>query len=152
MSVDDFLFVDMTITNNSISGHIFIPNVDEPIGSYEGRIGIRNELVSVIKVHNQYRRIGLGFKAFDKVFKTLSQHTKILTIVGAWYKDEEFSYLPEGKSTNLLAYQNQINKGEHPQLAAFRTPTGRWAKSLGYIKARVVSANEDSVQVAFTMD
>jgi hypothetical protein len=149
---EDTLFIDSYITDKHITGHIFVPNIDEPIGSYEGNVGIRDELISIIKVNEQYRELGIGFKAFDRVFKALSQHTKILTIVGAWYKDEEFSYLPEGKSTNLLAYQNQINEGEHPQIAAFNTPTGRWARRLGFDKAYVVSANEKNVQVAFVKD
>ena len=121
-------FVDEAVTESHISGQIILSDENEIIGTYEGSIGLSNELISVIKVNYPYDRKGLGFESFKRVFNILSQEREIDSIVGAWYEDDEFSYLEESKSTNLLVFQRNTEKGLANEDAALNTPTGKWAR------------------------
>jgi hypothetical protein len=109
----------------------------------------RDQLVSVIKVNPEFHKLGIGFNAFKLVFDHLSVNTQIKYIVGAWCKDDEFVYLPEGKSTNLLVFQSNLANGMSLEDAAINTPTGKWASKLGYGLAKVSNYDLESVEVLF---
>jgi hypothetical protein len=139
-------------TNTSVFGHLFEISTGEFAGTAQGSLGLENELVSSIKIHPIFKNKGCGFFAFKKIFDILSENNDIGSIVGGWYKDEEFSHLEGGKSTNLLVFEQNLDNGLSPEDAAANTPTGKWAKRLGFKKVEVVRANSSNVEVVFMKD
>ena len=123
---------------------------DEWIGSVEGYLNQEGVLVSVVKLFSSlYRGKGIGFEAFRKVVDELNVVCPVQKIVGSWHQDEEFQYFEDGKSTNLKLFQEGIRNGLDENESAFQTPTGKWARKLGFTKCKVVSKSNDSVTVYF---
>jgi len=120
------------------------------IGSAEGYIGNNQQLITVIKVYDGFQKSGVGFELFYRVFEYFSQIQPILTIVGTWSNDSEFSYCEGGESTNLKVFKTLTSDHFTKEEAALNTPTGKWAKKLGYDKVKVLIIREDQVTVEFS--
>jgi len=133
-----------------LSTYIIDTETGEFVGSAEGHVGRRNELVMVIKVNPLLHKKGIGFSAFNLLFNCLSKTVVIDSIVGAWYEDEEFSYLEGGMSTNLLVFQRNLDCGMSVEEAALNTPTGKWASKVGYNHVTIESCNSKKVEVLFS--
>lgn len=121
---------------------------DEEIGSIEG--GVTNgSFVCNINIDTQFHKKGFGYEAFEMIYNEMNLRDPIEIINGSWHKSPLFDHLNNGMSTNLLIYlqskvsQNQID-------SAFSTPTGRWAKKLGFTKCKIITDVEDHVEVRFT--
>jgi hypothetical protein len=140
-------FIDENLDDDTLTGNIFHNEV--PIGSYEGR-RIRDQLHTVIKLNDDFRHQGLGFKAFVRVYQAINEVMVIETIVGAWYKHDEFIDEQEGKSSNLLLYQEAVRDGIAPTEAALQTPTGKWASRLGFSNVEILRDDSENVEVHFT--
>lgn len=122
----------------------------EDIGTIEGYGNEFGELVSVVKIyHPNYQKKGLGYTAFKKVFDEINDVAPILIIKGCWYAGGEFQDFEDGMSTNLKVFKDKL-KNESPENSAFHTPTGKWAKSLGFLNADVKLISEDEVIINFT--
>lgn len=89
---------------------------------------------------------GFGFEAFSKVFDELNETTPIKRIKGSWHRDEEFQDFEEGMSANLKSFLIK-EKGKSDEAAAYKTPTGKWAKRLGFNECVVISVSRESTQV-----
>ncbi|WP_461789720.1 hypothetical protein [Pedobacter sp.] len=142
-----------TKEENKISFYLYAdPEMTKMIGMAEGYIGHHSELITVIKVTNEYQKQGFGFKLFLEVFEHLSEINDIKTVIGSWSKDDEFSYCEKGQSTNLSLFQEFKKKGLTDSEAAFSTPTGKWAKQIGYNKATFGNIQVHNVEVFFTKE
>jgi len=139
-------FEEIFSNENSVSFKIL--SDDTCIGSIEGYIG-NNTLTSVIHIDKAYQKQGIGFIAFEKIYNTLNQNNNIQQIAGSWCKDEEFSYCDDGMSSNLKIFLENSNLGLSDTQSAFNTPTGKWAKKLGFNKCRIDRKTNDSVHVSF---
>ncbi|GAA3971415.1 hypothetical protein GCM10022246_24860 [Pedobacter ginsengiterrae] len=126
------------------------PDRSELIGMAEGYLGIRNDLVTVIKIIPEFQNKGFGFKLFTEVFQHLSAPGPISTVVGSWEKGNEFSYCEDGQSTNLSVFQQLRDSGFTDKEAAFGTPTGKWAHRMGYNLVDFKVIGRDYVHLEFT--
>lgn len=144
--IENLQFIKLLEENKSVAYSILINNRE--IGRIEGYV-IKGDFYSVIHIDNAYQKKGIGFDAFQKVFNELSVSNTINKIVGSWHSDDEFAYCDEGKSTNLHVYQKNIENGMTNEESALNTPTGRWARKLGFNYCIVERNNTDSVLVSF---
>jgi len=119
------------------------------IGSAEGSGNVHGEFMSVIRVDPNFNGQGIGFNAFKHVLELIHASYPVTTIIGAWHKNDEYKDLPEGMSTNLLFFRNNL-KTLSPADSALSTPTGKWASKLGFVNCTVVSQSVDEVIVHFT--
>ncbi|WP_277122673.1 hypothetical protein [Bacteroides ndongoniae] len=144
--IENLQFIKLFEKNNSVAYNILIGNKE--IGRIEGYV-IKGGFYSVIHIDNSYQKKGIGFNAFQKVFNELNDSNTISRIVGSWHSDKEFAYCDEGKSTNLRVYLKNIEDGMTNEDSALNTPTGRWARKLGFNYCTVERNNTDSVLVSF---
>ena len=129
---------------------IFDENENE-IGSAEAFGTELGFLVTVIKIFNpKFQKMGLGFQAFKKVFDEISHHVPITVIVGSWHRGGEFQEFEDGMSSNMKVFRESQN--ERIEDRAFSTPTGKWAKRLGFNNCRILSNGYDEVTVHFTKE
>jgi len=121
------------------------------IGTAEGLTNQYGELHCVIKVYNpdQHRK-GIGFTAFNKIYNSLNKNKNIEKIFGNWHAGGEFEYAENGLSTNLKCFQEALETGKTKEESAFETPTGKWAKKLGYTNCCIISFSQAEVSVKFT--
>lgn len=135
------------------SGRVFFQMADRPsgvqVGRAEGYLGSSNELTAVIHVDEAYHKQGIGKAALLELIRNWGEDT-ITGIVGSWHADEEFGYLPDGMSTNLRIFKLRLSEGLTPEEAAWQTPTGKWAKSLGFCKLQVLKNYDTEASVLFT--
>lgn len=144
--IENLQFIKLYEKNNSVSYNILINS--EEIGRIEGYV-IKGGFYSVIHIYNAHQKKGIGFYAFQKVFNELSTSNTINRIVGSWHSDGEFSYCEGGMSTNLNVYLKNIENNMTQEESALNTPTGKWAKKLGFNFCKVEKDNTDSVLVSF---
>lgn len=107
------------------------------------------ELGFVIKImEHEYLNQGLGYQIFNLIVEHFGLEN-INTICGSWHSDAEFAYFENEMSTNLLVYRRNL---EHfpAEEAAFRTPTGKWARRLGFNEIYFRENNLNSVVVEFS--
>ena len=130
-----------------------IKDNDKEIGSVEGYLIEYGVLVTVVKIFNpNYKKKGLGFAAFKKVFDELNGFISIKRIRGCWCSGGEFQDFENGMSTNLKVFTENLENGKDEQDCAFLTPTGKWAKKLGYSKCNIMSKSISEVTVDFEND
>ncbi|WP_019597363.1 hypothetical protein [Rhodonellum psychrophilum] len=123
---------------------------NEDIGTVEGFGNKYGELVSVVKIfHPNYQRNGYGFEAFEKIFNEINNVVPITIIKGSWHAGEEFQDFEDNMSTNLKIFKENL-KTETIETSAFLTPTGKWAKALGFNNVNIKAFYEDEVLVDFT--
>jgi hypothetical protein len=140
-------FIDENVGDDTLTGHIF--HEDKSIGSYEGRRGGNNELLTVIRLNSDFRHKGLGFNVFNRVYQAINKVKAIETIIGSWFKDNEFIDEQDGKSSNLLLYQEALKNGIGSKEAALKTPTGKWASRLGFTNVKILREDSENVIVEF---
>lgn len=137
-------------TELSVSYSIVDEN-DNEIGFVEGHANKYGELVSVVKIYApEQQRHGLGFEAFKKVHDELNENVEIKMLVGSWHAGGEFQDFEGGMSTNLMIFFEALESGKTAVESAFTTPTGKWAKKLGYTKCEVPHISKDDMSVKFT--
>ena len=136
--------------NNHHKAYIITDDNDIEIGQVEGNLNDYGEFITVVKLYSsQNQRKGLGFNAFNKVYNELNETLPVEIIKGSWHSGEEFESYEEGMSTNLKKFFEEKENGKNDQEAAFQTPTGKWAKKLGYEECNVISVSRESTQVDF---
>ncbi len=91
----------------------------------------------------------IRFEAFNKVFQKLNTSNKITKICGTWHKDDEFNTCYNGMSTNLRVFKAELNNKSNLSECALKTPTGKWAKKLGFETCEVIWYEETVVEVVF---
>lgn len=144
---EELQFIEIFKDERSISYMIKTSNKD--VGTIEGYVS--NEIFySVIHINTEFQKKGIGFYAFQKVFKELSLSNTINKIAGSWHEDEEFTYCNEGKSTNLDIFLKNIKCNMSKEESALNTPTGKWAFKLGFTSYIIVKQTADSVLIHFT--
>ena len=143
-------FVPFGESNELSASYIVMDEKDNEIGSVEGYTNKKGELVSVVKVYaTREQKKGLGFKAFKKVYDELNSSVKIKIIKGCWHSGGEFQGFEDGMSTNLKCFFEQYESGQSDEESAFSTPTGKWARKLGYTRCKVVSISKTETNVDF---
>ncbi len=109
------------------------------------------ELGFVIKILElEYLNQGLGFQVFNLIVDHFGL-ANITTICGSWHADDEFAHFENGMSTNLLIYKRSLENFS-PEEAAFLTPTGKWAKILGFNHVYFIKDTASSVVVKFMLN
>lgn len=134
-------------TESSIS-YLILDSDNQQIGSLEGYV-VKGVLITVIKINLEYQGKGLGSQAFNKIYNELSSKNQISEIAGSWHKDEEFSYCENNMSTNLRLFHTNLKNGLTEEDSALDTPTGKWAKGIGYDKCKIKKITPDEVSVIF---
>lgn len=123
---------------------------DEVASDVYGIVNDVGYLVSVIKIYKEeLRNKGIGFKIFKYLFLTLGGYPKIKVICGSWHAGGEFQDYEDGRSTNLKSFKDSIENGNDEVISAFSTPTGKWARKLGFNKCNIISNSIESVEVEF---
>lgn len=145
----DIKFQEIRSHGKSVSFLLLNSKTNQQIGSAEGYLSDRGDLVSVIKINREFQGQGLGFHVFKHVFSQLGSDGQIKRIVGSWHKDEEFSYCEGGMSTNLGIFNESLDEGDTPINSAMKTPTGKWAAALGYVKCTIDSYSKAEVKAYF---
>ena len=97
----------------------------------------------------KFHGLGIGNAAFKCAYEKLSKHSNIKFIAGNWVKSKEFKHLEGGCCTNFRIFRRGQNGGLSDHEAALETPTGKWAKALGFNKVAIISAKARSVEVRF---
>lgn len=122
----------------------------DDIGTIEAAGSKYGDFVSIIKIYNlKFQNKGLGFDFFKKAFDEINANYPISLIKGSWHKGGEFQDFEDGMSTNLKIYiDNLLTK--NPIESAFSTPTGKWAKKLGFNTCQIISSSTEEVIVNFT--
>lgn len=143
----DVKYGEASRSENSLSYYILNEDTKQ-IGTVEG-YATNDGLIAVLHIDNEYQGKGIGYAAFKKVYDELCEQTTITRIIGSWHKDDEFSYCEDGMSTNLRLYQENSEKGLSKEESAFGTPTGKWAKKLGFNKCQIESCTDEDVKVVF---
>lgn len=93
---------------------------------------------------------GLGKVMFDDAFTYHNRSNKIDGIYGEWIKDSDLYQDYGGMSVNLKRFLDAVNAGAPRDQAAFKTVTGEWALSKGFVKVEFTVAPTDSrVEVIF---
>ena len=92
---------------------------------------------------------GIGRRALELGLEKFSKQAKIDYIIGKWKRDNEFSAFEDYSSTNLTVFKKNYLAQVPQEESALQTPTGKWAASAGYDKAKVIENTEDSVEVHF---
>ncbi|WP_130855200.1 hypothetical protein [Olivibacter jilunii] len=106
------------------------------------------ELVFVLKILDEALRCkGIGREVFLTIVEKFGSDN-IRSIRGSWHADAEFSEFEDGMSTNLLIFKSKLGIFT-PEEAAFCTPTGKWAGSIGFQKVKVLVNTVKSVEVQF---
>jgi len=129
--------------------NIFTNDKKEHIGTIEGYILKNNDFFSVVRINPEFQGKGFGFEAFNKVFQELNAKNNITEIHGSWHKDEEFSDCIDGMSTNLKAFKEESKMKTNLSECAFITPTGKWAKKLGFNTCEILQNSDTTVKVVF---
>lgn len=135
---------------NSLKYNLFSEDKKENIGYIEGYASKDNEFISVVRINPDFQNKGFGFEAFNKVFQELNTVNNITKICGSWHKDEEFSEVEGGMSTNLKTFKEESKENTNQSECAFKTPTGKWAKKLGFDNCTVLRDSDTTVEVVFT--
>jgi hypothetical protein len=145
------LFNDETFPTSDYSKAYLIENdQQEPIGSVEGSVNNYGELVTVVKLHTkEYQKKGIGFYSFKRVFDELNNVVEIKILKGSWCKDGEFQHYEDGMSTNLKIFFSKRALGLTIEESAFETPTGKWAKKIGFEKCDLKKCTEEEVWIDF---
>lgn len=122
---------------------------DNFVGSVEGAGNSQGEFISVVMLDPKYHGKGIGFEAFNKMFNEINDNYPISKIIGSWHKNDEYKDFEDGMSTNLrMFFQNTGNQSDIDSAA--KTPTGKWAKKMGFEKCKIISKSNDDVIVHFT--
>lgn len=137
-------------TENDLSRVYHITNeMGIEVGIIEGYAQHNGTLNVIIKIHQDFQKMGFGFIAFKKIYDELNSVTPIDVICASWNKDDEFSYCQDGMSTNLKIFHDSREIGNTLEESAFLTPTGKWVKKLGFTICRIGLNSYDEVQVDF---
>jgi hypothetical protein len=134
----------------SLNYNLFSEDKKDNIGYIEGYISEGNVFISVVRIYPNFQNKGFGFEAFKKVFQELNAENNITKICGSWHKDEEFSECECGMSTNLKIFKEESKENTNQFECAFKTPTGKWAKKLGFDNCTVLLDSDTTVEVVFT--
>lgn len=130
--------------------YVIVNDQQETIGSVEGNVNNYGELVAVVKLYTEeYQKKGIGFYSFKRVFDELNNVVEIKTLKGCWCKDIEFQHFENGMSTNLKIFFSKRALGLTIEESAFETPTGKWAKKLGFAKCELKKCTEEEVWIDF---
>lgn len=135
---------------DSVAFEIWDKENNSQIGYAEGYLGRDHYLIAVINIFEKYRKKGIGKTALLKVIESLGGLSEISGLIGEWHRGGEFDHLEKNRSTNLLIFQERLQKGDSQTEAAAATPTGKWAASLGYTEIKIDSVGKDQVSVVFT--
>lgn len=134
---------------NQLSKSYFITNEkNENIGYIEGYLNKYGELITVVKIYS-HQKEGIGFRAFEKIYKELNEIVPIKTIKGCWSSGGEFETFENGMSTNLKIFLSCFERETNIEKCAFSTPTGKWAKKLGYSKIKINLISKEEVLIDF---
>lgn len=146
------MHLEYTLENvHSVACHAFThSDMQTLIGTAEGYLGANNELVTVIKVSEEFMCKGYGYRLFTEVFQYIADRDVIHSVIGSWSKHAEFSYCENGQSTNLSVFQQLKEKGFTDAEAAFCTPTGKWAKRIGFDNVTFHMIKDHEIKVEFT--
>ncbi len=134
---------------NSIKYNIFESDSNLHVGYIEGYLANENTFISVVRIDPNFQGKRIGFEAFNKVFQELNTNNTITKICGTWHKDDEFSTCYDGMSTNLRVFKAELNNNTNLSECALKTPTGKWAKKLGFEMCEVMRNEETVVEVVF---
>lgn len=119
------------------------------VGSVKGAGNSFGEFISIVMLDPKYHGKGIGFAAFNKMFNEINDNYPITKIIGSWHKSDEYKDFEDGMSTNLrFFFQNTGGQSDIDR--ASKTPTGKWAKKMGFDKCEIVSKSNDDVIVHFT--
>ncbi len=132
---------------SNISYEIF--DEDNFVGSVEAAGNTAGEFLSVVMIDPNYHGKGVGFDAFKKVFAEINKNYPISKIIGSWHKNEEYTNYKNGMSTNMRIFQQCAVTHSDDESAA-NTPTGKWAKKLGFGNCKIISKSDQEVVVHFT--
>lgn len=146
------MHLEYTLENeHSVAFHAFThSDMQTLIGTAEGYLGANHELVTVIKVSEEFMSMGYGYQLFSEVFQYIAARDIIKSVIGSWSKHAEFSYCENGQSTNLSVFQQLKEKGLADVEAAFCTPTGKWVKRMGFNNVAFHIINDHEITVEFT--
>jgi hypothetical protein len=126
-----------------------IDDNEKVIGSIEGYCNEYGDLVAVVKIYPGHQKKGLGFEAFKKIFDELNSVVPIKRIIGSWHRGGEFGFFEDGMSTNMKIFLECLAHNENPEQCAFSTPTGKWAKQLGFTICKIVQKSLEDITVHF---
>lgn len=118
-------------------------------GYAEGYLSAEDYLVSVINIFPDYTRKGIGRRAFEKVIFSLGGGQVIRGIYGSWHSGGEFNHLEFHMSTNLRIFNELLSQGYPLEAAAIQTPTGKWAKALGFLNVDMLNYSSEEASVLF---
>lgn len=122
----------------------------EDIGTVEGFGNKNGVFVSIVKIYNlKFQKVGLGFISFKKVFDEIHSNHPISIIKASWHKGGEFQDFENGMSTNLLIFQNILNKMSEKE-SVFSTPTGKWVRRIGFNQYGIIINTKEEVVINFT--
>lgn len=119
------------------------------IGSASGGLYRDNVFMAVINIFPEFQGKGIGFNVFETIFNEINEVEKISTIRGVWCVANEYNHCENGMSTNLNEFQKQRQTKSDLE-SVFLTPTGKWAKRLGFNNANIIRNNAEEVTVDFT--
>lgn len=105
-------------------------------------------LTLAFEVPTDLQRQGVGKAAFLKGFQKYSSLYNIEYIVGKWSVDLDYSGLENCASTNLNIFNNKLQNMSAEE-AAMETATGKWAKTVGYDKPKIIRMDQENVIVHF---
>lgn len=148
---NELLFENISLEPDPLSRKYDITNENnDTIGTAEGYCNKYGELICVIKIFNPaFQKSGIGFGAFKKIYNELDSIIPIVTIIGSWHRDGEFQDFKDGMSTNMKIFIEENEKNPNKEEIAFLTPTGKWAKKLGYTKCEIKQNSTESILVYF---
>lgn len=136
--------------NNDYVSYDITDEYDVQIGTAEGSGNQHGEFVSIIKIFNpQFYNMRLGLQFFKKVFNFININYPISLIKGSWHEGGEFKDFKNGMSSNLMIFKDNL-KTMDPIESAIETPTGKWAKKMGFVKCDIITNTETEVIVHFT--
>jgi hypothetical protein len=136
-------------TKGLVSYHITNEKKDD-IGTVEGAGNENGIFMSIVKIYNpNFQKNGLGFKSFKKVYDEINQTYPISIIKASWHKGGEFKDFKNGMSTNLLLFRKNSNKMNEED-NVFSTPTGKWAKKIGFNKYKIITDSDEEVVINFS--
>ncbi len=136
--------------NNLQRKYFLYDEHDNEIGSAEGYIKNSIQFVCIIKIYDpQNHNKGIGFQVFKRIYDELNSISEIKIIIGSWHSGGEFQDFEDNMSTNMKIFLSCKDKENNSEHCAFLTPTGRWAKKLGFEECEVIKASNKEVLVHF---
>lgn len=142
-------YLNSDTTNNQLKKNYNLIENNTEIGYITGDVDNENVLIATVNIFPNFQGRGIGFEAFEKVYNEINHVEQINTIRGIWCVSEEYNHCENGMSTNLNEFQKHRQSKSNEE-SAFLTPTGKWAKKLGFNEVNIISICNTEVIVDFS--